>query len=826
VTSPYASLQHAEALARRDLLQINSYDVDLDLSGSGATFASTTVIRVFSRGGSTFLDLKPQHLREVSLDGVRLDVDLLTRGRFPLDLSAGHHEIAVRADMPYRRDGEGLHRYTDPADGRVYLYGMNFMDAAPTVYACFDQPDLKAPYTLHVTAPADWVVVANAAAVEPATDGDVARWDFAATPPLSTYFVTLVAGPYHLIRDEHDGIPLGLSARASLAADLDRDAEDILAVTRASFDELHRLFAIRYPFGDYHQAFVPEFNAGAMENPGCVTFRDGLVFSSRVTRPRRINRATTIAHEMAHQWFGNIVTPAWWDDLWLNESFAEYLGNRVTAEVTEYDDTWTDMVYARRQWGLVADQRPTTHPVASNGAVDAAAALQNFDGISYAKGSAILRQLNAAIGDEVFFGGVREHLTQHRFGNATMADLIGSWEGAGAGDLSGFVTHWLQTAGPDTLTFDRDRGLLRRTPPAAHPAQRQHAVRVAVGTAAGWALRQVRVEGPETATEPIDPSGAVILDAYADSWVAAVPDATTMTSLTSLLPMVHDDLLRAGIWDNIRSGFHAGALDPADVVEVAVASLPIHDAEDTARRTMPWLMGTVVPLAPADAAGRIHSAAADQLRSSEPGSEVQLAAFRSVISTCPSVPDLERWAAGTDLPDGVDLDVDLRWRALVRLAILGATDQGRLEAELAVDPNATANVEFCRARASLPTAEAKQWAWDCFTGGVEVANYELNAAGSGMWRYGQEHLTAPYVARYFADLPGTVEVRSGWLLAESASAFFPDLAVTDETVSMAHALLERDDLDLSLRRRLLDETDELVRRLAVRRRFPHVRLSQ
>ena len=330
--------------------------------------------------------------------------------------------------MPFRNDGEGLHRSVDPADGRHYVYGMSFMDAAPSIFACFDQPDLKAPYTFHVTAPTDWTVVGNA----PATQVEPGVWELETTQPLSTYFVTLVAGPYHVLRDEHDGIPLGLSARASLAPHLDKDADELFTMTKACFDEFHRLFGIRYPFGDYHQAFVPEFNAGAMENPGCVTFRDNLVFASRVTRGARILRATTVSHEMAHQWFGNIVTPRWWDDLWLNESFAEYLGNRVAADVTEYDDAWVHTAYSRRQWGLVADQAPTTHPVAGNGAADALSALQSFDGISYVKGSTVLKQLATSLGDEVFLGGVVDHMTRHRFGNATLHDLVGQ---LGAGRL-------------------------------------------------------------------------------------------------------------------------------------------------------------------------------------------------------------------------------------------------------------------------------------------------------------------------------------------------------------------------------------------------------
>ncbi len=361
------SLRKSEAESRRALLEVTSYDVRLDLASDPETFGSITEIRFESLGGPTFVDLKPVRVVDLRFNDAPLDPDLLDRGRLPLETVAGTNVLRVEAVMPFRNDGEGLHRSVDPADGRHYIYGMSFMDAAPSVFACFDQPDLKAPYTFHVIAPEDWTVIGNA----PGEQTEPGVWEFAPTQPLSTYFVTIVAGPYHVIRDEHDGIPLGLSARASLAAELDRDADELFTMTRQCFDEFHRHFGIRYPFGDYHQAFVPEFNAGAMENPGCVTFRDPYLFPSRVTRGAKVLRATTVAHEMAHQWFGNIVTPAWWDDLWLNESFAEYMGNRVTAEATEYDDAYVHLSYQRRQWGLTADQRPSTHPVAGNGADDA-----------------------------------------------------------------------------------------------------------------------------------------------------------------------------------------------------------------------------------------------------------------------------------------------------------------------------------------------------------------------------------------------------------------------------------------------------------------------
>jgi len=813
---PKASLQHAEALARRDLLDLTSYDVALDLASDDTTFGSVTTLRFTSGSGTTFLDLKPVTVQTVRLDGRPLDVDLLARGRFPLALEEGEHELVVEATMPFRNDGEGLHRSLDPADGRSYVYGMCFMDAAPTIFACFDQPDLKAPYTFHVRAPRDWTVVGNS----PGQQVEPGVWELDQTQPLSTYFVTLIAGPWHVVRDEHDGIPLGLSARASLAADLDKDADELFTLTRQSFDELHRLFGIRYPFGDYHQAFVPEFNAGAMENPGLVTFRDPLIFSSRVTRGLRVARASTLAHEMAHQWFGNLVTPAWWDDLWLNESFAEYMGNRVTADVTEYADIWVDDSYARRQWGLVADQTPSTHPVAGNGAVDASAALQDFDGISYAKGCAILRQLNTTVGDDVFFKGTIDHFERHRFGNATMHDLFASWERAGAGDLSGFTDSWLRTAGPDTITLDRAAGVIRRTPPTEHPADRPHRIRAAVAEDGTWTDQVLVIDSPET---PFDAGDRpVLLDPYNETWALLMPDKLTMDALEQLLPGIEDPLLRAGVWSNVRSSLHNASVDPLDVLELVVGSLPIEDTEDTRRRTMAWVYGWVLPLQPDPgvAIAQVHEAARGKLAAAAPASEEQLAAFRVVIATASDIGMLTAWRDAEDLPEGVPLDLDLRWRVLTRLATLGAVDLAELDRHLDAEPTGAARVQHARARASRPDADAKTWAWSCFTGEVNLPNYELEAVGLGFWRGGQEELTDPYVERYFTDLPATVNVRSGWVLADAAEHFFPRTSLTRGTLARCEALIADGDLDLSMRRRLVDQADTLERKLAVLEAYP------
>ncbi|CUR60087.1 Membrane alanyl aminopeptidase, Metallo peptidase, MEROPS family M01 [metagenome] len=811
------SLQLTEAVARFEQLRITSYDVRLDLATSAEHFGSVTTIRFESTGGPTFVDLKPASVNRITLNGRELDVDDLDRGRLPIETTSGSNELVVDAVMRFRNDGEGLHRSVDPADKRHYVYGMSFMDAAPSIFACFDQPDLKAPYTFHVRAPGDWTVIGNA----PGEQVEPGVWEFETTKPLSTYFVTVVAGPYHLVTDEHDGIPLGLSARQSLAGALEADADELLTITRQCFDEFHRLFGIRYPFGNYHQAFVPEFNAGAMENPGCVTFRDPLVFASRVTRGVRIARATTVAHEMAHQWFGNITTPKWWDDLWLNESFAEYMGNRVTADVTQYGDAWVHNAYSRRQWGLKADQRPTTHPVAGNGAVDATAALQDFDGISYAKGSSILKQLNATLGDEVFFAGAIDHFTRHRFANATMHDLFDSWQRAGAGDLSGFTDHWLRTAGPDALGFDRASGTVRRTPPADHPADRQHRIEVALaGPGSPWRFESMLTTGPAT---PLSAGNgeAVVIDPFEQTWAVVEPDPQTLVALTGLLPETTDPMVRAGIWNGVRSAFHNARLAPATALDLIEVGIPVEDNDDCLFHVLPWARSGPASLSddPDAALERVHRASHARLASAEPGSTVQLAAFQSTVSSSADPAELRSWLAEQALPTGLSLDLDLRWRILVQLAALGEVDRVELQARLDAEPTARSRVEHARALASLPDAAAKQWAWQRFLGEEPVPNYELEATGLGMWRPGQEELTAPYVERYFEELPGAAKVFSGWVLADLAQWFFPATSLQPETLALADGLIERSDLDLSLRRRVTDQTDELRRRLAIRRAF-------
>jgi aminopeptidase N len=818
-----------EARSRFDLLTVSAYDVTLDLRGD-QTFPSRTVIDVVSQGGDTFLDLKAASVEAIRLDGTALPVDAWADGRYPLSLPPGEHRIEVEATMAFRNDGEGLHRAVDPVDDRAYVYQMSFMSAAPSVFACFDQPDLKAPYTLHVTAPVDWVVVANAAGeqVEPG------RWEFVPTEPLSTYFVTLVGGPYHRITDEHDGIPLGLLCRSSMAAALDADADELFTTTRQCFDRFHELFGIRYPFAKYDQAFVPDFNAAAMENPGCVTFREGLLFTTTVPRAMRVQRATTVAHEMAHQWFGNLVSPKWWDDLWLNEAFAEYMGNRVTAEVTEFTEAlvWASMT--RKNWGLTSDSRPSTHPVAGNGAVDADAALQDFDGISYIKGQAVLTQFADRVGDEVFFAGVRDHFERHRFDNATMLDLFGSWERAGAGELGSWTDAWLRTAGIDRIDLVRsdgqDPGRLVRTSPDGSAARRTHELTVAQWDQGSWRVSEVEVDADEVAFA-VDPHAPVLLDALGTAWADLTLDEVTAARLPDLMARTTDARLRSTIWTTVRNGVHHARLDPARAVDILAAGIPSeeHDfavsslgvwAGDDGEGTHNTVHLKLLPVVaePRSARQRLHDAFVARAASAAPGSELQLAAAQGALTNATEPEPLRALLADDWLP-GLSLDSGLRWRAFKRLASLGATDLDELDKALAGDNDARTQLAHAWCRARLPDPDAKAWAWQRFTGEAAASNYEIGAIGSGMWQTGRDDLLAPYAVRYFDELPGTTSVREGWLLGDAARFFFPITLTTPDTLRRTEHALADPALNPTLRRVLVDAGDEVRRRLAARARY-------
>ena len=821
------SLTRSEALLRSQLVSVTRMQVDLDLDQGEERFHSRTTIRFdcSEPGATTFLDVKPVELRSLTLNGRAVDVAGLRDGRIVLTGLAAQNVLEAEAVMSYSRDGQGLHRAVDPADGEHYVYGHLFLDAGPRVFACFDQPDLKAPYAVSVTAPSGWQVVGNGAATQVAPG----RWELAETLPLATYFVTVCAGPYASVLDEHDGIPLGIHARASLREPLERQAAQMFAITKAGFDYYHSLFGIRYPFGEYHQVFVPEFNAGAMENPGCVTFRDAYVFRGATARDEVLTRSNTIAHEMAHMWFGDLVTMRWWDDLWLNESFAEYMSHRTVDAATEFGaEAWIDSTMARKAWGYAAERTPSTHPVAGSAALDAQAALQDFDGISYAKGAAALRQLIAHIGDDEFIAGVGAYLREHAYGNGTLDDFLGAMERASGRDLAGWSRAWLQTAGVDVLAADPATGTISRTAPEPYPADRPHTLDVAGFSGDDEAFRiTATVTGERTEVEALRsaPRADLVVPNAGDlTWATVALDRATLEALPEGLPRVRDAQARAVVWVSLIDGVCLGRVDPRLVVRTFGAAWPHEDNESVLNRMANVLLSRVIPVfLPPDAQAAAERVVADAaqalLATAAPGSTRALLAARVLARSTEDEPLLRAWSSGKELPTGLDGDTDFRWLVVRNLARRGLVDHGGLEDFRAQDDTLQGRLNALSAGASMPDPAAKAWAWGEITGNRDRSNYDLNALAQGFWLAPDLDLVRDYVPRYFAEVPPVAEWVGADAMGRLAALAFPARVVEEATAELSTRALAQEQLTPAVRRSMVDADSELREALRSRAAF-------
>ncbi|WP_151772763.1 aminopeptidase N [Streptomyces abyssomicinicus] len=821
-------LTRDEAQTRADLLTVLHYTVALDLTTGEDTFDSRTTIRFTARADAdTFVELKPAELRTATLDGQPLDPATLVDNRLPLrGLTAGDHELTVDAAMRYSRTGEGMHRFTDPTDGETYVYTQLFLDDVQRVYAAFDQPDLKAAFDVTVKAPERWTVLANGRTTH---DGH-GTWTAATTPPISTYLMAVAAGPWHSVRTQHRGLPFAIHCRASLAPHLDNDADEILDVTTRCFDRYHAKFEEPYPFDSYDQAFVPEFNAGAMENPGLVTFRDEFVYRSAVTDTERQTRAMVIAHEMAHMWFGDLVTLRWWDDIWLNESFAEYMGYQTLTEATRFTETWTEFAVTRKSWGYDADQRPSTHPVAPEHVPDTAAALLNFDGISYAKGASALRQLVTWLGEKDFLAGINTHFARHRFANATLADFLDSLAAHTDRDVHAWADAWLRTTGVDTLTAATGTGPGRWTLALDHQGARPHRITVGVydrvlGSDRSLVLRE-RHES-DVPGEPESHTGvrpALVVPNDQDQTYAKIRlDEHSLETALRGLSQVPDGLTRAVLWNTLRDMVRDGELAPFDYLATASAHLPEESDLAIVQGVLTFARGQITDryLAPgrrAEALTLIGELCRDLTRRTEDGSQpgLRLTAVRHRIGSAQRADTLLAWLAEDTVPGGPELDPELRWRILARLAVLGAVDDTAVAQELERDPSATGQEGAARCRAALPDADAKKRAWDAMFRGDDLSNYLFTATAQGFWQPEQAALTAEYVTRWFTDAPAVAR-RRGPAIAEAAGQWaFPVHAVEEETLRRGRACLDGDDVTPALRRKLADQLDDLARALRVR----------
>ncbi|MFJ8136352.1 aminopeptidase N [Streptomyces sp. NPDC096013] len=822
-------LTRDEAQTRARLLDVHRYTIELDLTTGEDTFDSRTVIAFTARADAdTFVELKPAELRSVTLDGRPLDPEHLVENRLPLPgLTAGEHELRVDASMRYSRTGEGMHRFTDPTDGETYLYTQLFMEDVQRVFAAFDQPDLKSVFDLSVTAPEGWTVLANGI-TEHLGEG---RWQAAPTPLISTYLVAVAAGPWHSVRTEHRGLPFGIHCRRSLAPHLDADAEEILDITHQCYDRYHEKFEEPYPFDSYDQAFVPEFNAGAMENPGLVTFRDEFIYRSAVTDTERQTRGMVIAHEMAHMWFGDLVTLQWWDDIWLNESFAEYMGYQTLTEATRFTDTWTDFGVVRKAWGYDADQRPSTHPVAPENVDDTASALLNFDGISYAKGASALRQLVAWLGEKDFLAGINTHFARHKFGNATLADFIDSLASGTERDVHAWADAWLRTTGVDTLSpavTRADDGTYTLTVDRA--GSRPHRIAVGLydqdpGDTGRLTLRErLDLDVPQSEPQPLGKRPALLLLNDGDLTYAKVRfDPDSFEAVRTSLSGLPDPLTRAVVWNALRDAVRDGELPASAYLDAARAHLPHETDLALVQGVLAFASVQVAdrfltPEARPVALATLTALCRDLIRRTEDGSNagLRLIAVRHFIDVAAHPETIAAWLTEGTVPGGPELDPELRWRVLARLAALGATDEPAIAAELERDPSATGQEGAARCRAALPDPEAKRTAWEAMFTTDDLSNYLFTATAQGFWQPEQADLVREYVPRFFTDAVA-LAARRGPAIADAAGRWaFPAHAVDPETLRLGEECLRDADLIPSLRRKLVDQLDDLERALRVR----------
>ena len=846
------NLTRDEARERARLLKVESYDVALDLTEGDERFESVTTVRFTSTspGAATFIDLHGAHLRKVVLNGEDLDVAAYdeAKGRFPLPSLTESNELVIDADCAYMRTGEGLHRFVDPVDQNVYLHTQFETADAHRMFACFDQPDLKATFQFTVLAPGDWEVVSNAAVSSvdelpeaPGKHGTVAaakRWSFPATAVMSSYITALVAGPYHKVTSEHDGIPLGVYCRASLAPHL--DADNIFEVTRQGFDFFHQVFGVRYPFGKYDQLFVPEFNAGAMENAGCVTYLEDYVFRSRVTDAVVERRAETILHEMAHMWFGDLVTMRWWDDLWLNESFATYMSVLAQAEATRWGKgAWTTFANVEKSWAYRQDQLPSTHPIAAD-IPDMQAVEVNFDGITYAKGASVLKQLVAYVGLDNFLAGVRDYFGEHAWGNTELKDLLGALERTSGRDLSSWSKEWLETAWVNTLrpsfevadgrftTFD-----VLQEAPADYPTLRSHRVAIGLYSLSGGELtRTKRVEldviGARTAVAELvgveQPDLVLINDDDLTYAKIRLDERSLRTLVEGGIGAFTESLPRALCWSAAWDMTRDGEMSTRDYVRLVVSGVATVKDLTVLQAVLRQARQAVQQYA--DPAWRAEGMAllAGELRSliatAEPGSDHQLAYLQAFGPIATSAEDLALLRAildGTEVPEGLAVDADLRWSLVHALVVGGELSEADIEAELQRDPTATGERSAALCRAAVPTAEAKAAAWERIIGG-KLANHIARTTISGFQDPHHIELLAPYREKYFAEAG---RIYQEWTF-DQASTFavgcFPSLIIEEETVRAAQDFLAAEERPHALRRLILEGADGVSRALRNRAR--------
>ena len=857
-----------EATQRSALIEVTSYDVSIDVSQASdaavETYPSTTRIRFTSAhdGASTFLDYIHGGIESVTVNGTVFEgqelESMVDDARIHLNNLQATNDVEVVGNSVYSTSGEGLHRFVDPTDGLTYLYTQYEPADARRVFANFEQPDLKAQFSFHVRAPKEWHVASNEslASLDEHEDGTSTR-HFAPTKRMSTYITTILAGPYVEVRDEWRGsvsdgselvVPLNITVRESLAKHLDH--EEIFTITKQGLTYYHQKFDFPYPWGKYDSAFVPEYNLGAMENPGLVTFTEQYIFESHATEAQHEGRAGTILHEMAHMWFGDLTTMTWWDDLWLKESFADYLGTLATDQATEFETAWVSFANRRKGWAYVQDQFPTTHPIVAD-ITDLEAADQNFDGITYAKGASVLKQLAAFVGEDAFFAAANTYFDKHAFGNTSLQDFLDALGSASGRDMDAWTSAWLKTSGPSTLRVEIEEdanGLVQSAqlvqhgvdPSTGQEVIRPHVVKVGLfngdSTDAGLLhlteTLDVRLEGVSVGLPELvgKPRPALILPNHEDLTYALL-DLDPASQSAFIENGVNDPLARATIWASLWNQVRNGQLDPVIFIRtVARHGAMVPEAGILSGITLNAVTALENYVAPErqDTVGSIFTDAAWELSQRTNGDVRRIWArtfARAAKSSAPSNNDhvvhrLELMASvDAEYAPGEKADAELRWLALVALSVLGAADVKDFEAEIAREDSAKARVNRTLAVAAIPDMTAKTTSWNQAMNGVDAAgiklsNEHLSATAAG-FSEGSWELREPFYASFWPRLEEVWSTMTQSNATRVIEGLFPSgVAGNDQPLRDATAWLdEHPKAPKALRRVIIEEKDALERAL-------------
>ncbi|KJL35260.1 MAG: aminopeptidase N [Microbacterium sp.] len=776
---PGENLTRIEAQERRAIVDTTAYAVVLDLTTGPEVFRSTTTVTfTATAGASTFIDLIARTVHSVTLNGRALDAaTVFADSRIQLDGLEAENTLVVDADALYTNTGEGLHRFVDPVDGEVYLYSQFEVPDSRRVFAAFEQPDLKATFQFTVTAPAAWKVISNSPTPEPVVDGDAATWTFEPTPRISSYITALIAGPYESTFSELTSasgrvIPLGVYARKSLWGFL--DADYVFEKTRQGFAYYEEKFGVPYPFAKYDQLFVPEFNAGAMENAGAVTFTETYVFRSKVTDAIKERRVVTILHELAHMWFGDLVTMKWWNDLWLNESFAEWASTIATAEATEWTEAWTTFNAMEKTWAYRQDQLPSTHPVFAE-ITDLEDVQVNFDGITYAKGGSVLKQLAAWVGIDAFFAGVGAYFRKHQWSNTELRDLLVELEATSGRELTEWSKKWLETAGVNTLSpviEEDESGVITRfaiaqTAPADYPTIRPHRLGVGFYQHKGGALVRVHhveldVDGDLTEVPQLAGRARPDLVLLNDEDLAYAKirlDERSLKTAIAHLADISDPLARSLVWGAAWDQTRDAEAAASDYVDLVLGNIGTETESTTIRTTLAQLLlAATAYVAPATREAtrvRVADTLWELAQGAAAGSDSQLqftTAFASAAATRTQHETVRALRDGVIALDGLEIDADLSWALLVSLAAGGLVTAADIDDALAADNTAKGAELAAQAKAALPDAASKQLAWDSLVGKADLPNTIVRSAALGFVHPAGRDLLDEFVAPYFENL--------------------------------------------------------------------------